>query len=156
MRCPACATFEDRVIDSRLADDGDAIRRRRECLGCGRRYTTFERLEEAPLTVVKRSGHRQPFDRAKVVGGMRAAVKNRPVDDERLEALALEIEEVLRLDGPELTTQQIGMAVLARLRDVDDVAYVRFASVYKGFTDAGDFAREIAVLTKTTEPKGAQ
>ena len=90
MRCPSCASLDDKVVDSRLADDGAAIRRRRECLGCGRRFTTFERLEEAPLLVVKRGGHREPFDRPKVVAGLRAACKNRPVSDEQLEAVGIE------------------------------------------------------------------
>jgi transcriptional repressor NrdR len=153
MRCPSCASLDDKVVDSRLADDGAAIRRRRECLGCSRRFTTFERVEEVALVVVKRSGHRAPFDRAKIVGGLRAAAKNRPVSDDQLEALAAEVEEALRLEGPELTSQQVGLAVLERLRALDDVAYLRFASVYKGFEDAGDFEREVGLLTKSTEPK---
>jgi len=153
MRCPSCASVDDKVVDSRLADDGAAIRRRRECLSCSRRFTTFERVEEVALVVVKRSGHRAPFDRAKIVGGLRAAAKNRPVSDDQLEALAAEVEEALRLEGPELTSQQVGLAVLERLRALDDVAYLRFASVYKGFEDVGDFEREVGLLTKSTEPK---
>ena len=153
MRCPSCASLDDKVVDSRLADDGAAIRRRRECLSCSRRFTTFERVEEVALVVVKRSGHRAPFDRAKIVGGLRAAAKNRPVSDDQLEALAAEVEEALRLEGPELTSQQVGLAVLERLRALDDVAYLRFASVYKGFEDVGDFEREVGLLTKSTEPK---
>jgi transcriptional repressor NrdR len=144
---------DDKVVDSRQADDGSAIRRRRECLQCGRRFTTFERVEEVPLVVVKRSGEREPFDRLKVVAGLKAACKNRPVDDVTLEALATEVEESLRLDGPEVTSQQIGLTVLDRLRRVDEVAYVRFASVYKGFDDASDFEREVGLLTKHTDPK---
>jgi transcriptional repressor NrdR len=153
MRCPTCASVDDKVVDSRLADDGAAIRRRRECLACGRRFTTYERLEEIPLLVVKRSGAREPFSRAKVVEGVRAATKNRPVEGEQLEALALAVEESVRLDGPEITSERIGLAVLERLRELDEVAYVRFASVYKGFEDAGDFEREVAQLTKETAPK---
>jgi transcriptional repressor NrdR len=153
MRCPACASLDDKVVDSRTADDGGAIRRRRECLSCGRRFTTFERVEETPLTVRKRSGDREPFDRAKVVAGMAAATKNRPVEATQLEAMAAEVEEAVRLEGPEVTTQVIGMAVLDRLRVVDEVAYLRFASVYKGFEDADDFQREVGLLTKATEPK---
>ena len=153
MRCPVCASVDDKVVDSRLADDGAAIRRRRECLACGRRFTTFERVEEVALTVVKRSGEPEPFDRAKVVAGMRAATKNRPVDAQHLEAMAAEVEEAVRLEGPEVSTQLIGMAVLERLRVVDEVAYLRFASVYKGFEDADDFQREVGLLTKATEPK---
>ena len=153
MRCPTCASLDDKVVDSRVADDGAAIRRRRECLGCGRRFTTFERLEEVAFTVVKRSGHREPFDRAKVVAGIKAATKNRPVTEERMDALAAEVEEELRLVGSEVSTQQVGLAVLERLRDVDEVAYVRFASVYKGFEDLEDFEREVGLLTKATDPK---
>ena len=153
MRCPTCASLDDKVVDSRLADDGAAIRRRRECLGCGRRTTTFERVEEVPLVVVKRSGHSEPFDRAKVVRGLEAATKNRPVSTEQMQALAAEVEESLRLEGPDVSSQQVGVAVLDRLRQIDDVAYLRFASVYKGFEEAGDFQREAGLLTKATEPK---
>ncbi|MDQ1403810.1 MAG: transcriptional repressor NrdR [Actinomycetota bacterium] len=153
MRCPWCASQDDKVVDSRTADDGGAIRRRRECLACGRRYTTFERVEEAPLVVVKRSGHREGFDRAKVVAGLRAATKNRPVSDDQMEALAADVEELVRIEGPEVPSEVVGRAVLERLRTVDDVAYLRFASVYKGFEDAEDFEREVGLLTKATEPK---
>jgi transcriptional repressor NrdR len=153
VRCPGCTGIDDRVIDSRLADDGAAIRRRRECLQCGRRFTTYERLDELPLTVVKRSGQRQPFDRSKVVAGVRAATKNRPFTAEQMESVAAEVEERMRLDGPEVTTEQVGRSVLEQLRDLDEVAYVRFASVYKGFSDVGDFQREVGLLTKSTEPK---
>ena len=153
VRCPACSSLDDKVVDSRVADDGAAIRRRRECLGCGRRFTTFERLEEMPLVVVKRSGQRQPFDRAKVVAGVRAAAKNRPITTAAMEALAAEVEEQIRLEGPEVSSQQVGRAVLDRLRGLDDVAYLRFASVYKGFADVEDFEREVGLLTKSTQPK---
>jgi transcriptional repressor NrdR len=136
-----------------LADDGTAIRRRRECATCGRRFTTFERIEEAPLMVVKRSGDRESFERSKVVAGVRAATKNRPVSVEAMDALAGEVEEAMRLLGPEPTSQQIGVAVLDRLRRLDEVAYLRFASVYKGFEDVGDFEREVDFLSKVTEPK---
>ena len=153
MRCPWCAVDDDRVVDSRLAEDGGAIRRRRECLGCGRRFTTFERVEEVPLWVVKRTGLREPFDRAKVVAGVRSACKNRPVSDSDTEALAQAVEDALRSETSEPTSQQVGVAVLERLQALDDVAYLRFASVYKGFEDAGDFQREVGLLTKTTEPK---
>jgi transcriptional repressor NrdR len=153
VRCPACSATEDKVVDSRTADDGAAIRRRRECLACGRRYTTFERIEELPLTVLKRSGHREPFQRTKIVEGLRSATKNRPVGREQLESLAAEVEEELRLDGADVTSQQIGLAVLERLRMLDEVSYLRFASVYKGFERVGDFEREMGLLTKSTKPK---
>lgn len=148
MRCPACATSDDKVVDSRTAEEGAAIRRRRECLACGRRFTTYERLEEAPLTVVKRSGQRVPFDRAKIVAGVRASAKNRPVGAEAMEALAAEIEETMRMEGLEVGTEQIGRAVLDRLRDLDEVAYLRFVSVYKEFENLTDFEREVVVLTR--------
>jgi len=144
---------DDKVVDSRVVDEGVAIRRRRECLRCGRRFTTYERLEESPLTVTKRSGQRQPFDRAKVIYGLRAAAKNRPISVGEMEVLAAEVEETMRLEGADVTSQQVGLAVLDRLRTVDDVAYLRFASVYKGFAEIGDFEREVGLLTKSTEPK---
>ena len=154
MRCPSCASLDDKVVDSRLADDGGAIRRRRECLGCGRRFTTYERVERVDeIVVVKRSGHREPFDRGKVVAGVRSAAKNRPVSPEQMDAVAVEVEEQMGIDGPEVTSQQIGVAVLDRLLAIDDVTYLRFASVYKGFTGAGDFEREVGLLTKSTDPK---
>lgn len=153
MRCPWCQSLDDRVVDSRLAEDGGAIRRRRECAACGRRFTTYERLEEAPLWVLKRGGQREPFDRAKVIAGVRAATKNRPVGEEELDALAQDVEDALRGLGAEITSQQVGVAVLERLREVDEVAYLRFASVYKGFEDVDDFQREVGLLTKTTAPK---
>ena len=140
-------------MDSRTAEEGAAIRRRRECLACGLRFTTYERLEEVPFVVIKRSGHREPFERAKVVAGLRAAAKNRPLSPALLEQIAAEVEESLRLEGSEVTSQQVGLAVLEALRGRDHVAYLRFASVYKGFTDAGDFQREAGLLTKLTTPK---
>ena len=153
MRCPWCAVDDDRVVDSRLAEEGGAIRRRRECLGCGRRFTTFERVEGAPLWVVKRSGEREPFDRAKIVAGVRSACKGRPITDAQMEELAQRVEDALRSESPEPTSEQVGVTVLEQLQALDDVAYLRFASVYKGFEDIGDFQREVAVLIKTTEPK---
>jgi len=153
VRCPSCSSLDDKVVDSRMADDGSAIRRRRECLACGRRLTTFERFEESPLVVVKRSGERVPFDRAKVVAGVAAAAKNRPVPPEVMESLAVEVEEQARVGGSEVTTEALGITVLERLRHLDGVAYLRFASVYKGFEDLTDFEREVGELAKATEPK---
>jgi transcriptional repressor NrdR len=153
VRCPACSSVDDKVVDSRLAEDGAAIRRRRECLRCARRFTTYERLDELPLTVVKRSGQRQPFDRGKVVDGLRAAAKNRPVTAGQMETLAAEVEEAMRLEAADVTSHQVGLAVLDRLRAIDDVAYLRFASVYKDFARVEDFEREVVLLTKLTEPK---
>jgi transcriptional repressor NrdR len=147
-----CASFDDKVVDSRQADDGGAIRRRRECLGCGRRFTTFERIEELALVVVKRSGEREPFDQAKLVAGVGAAAKNR-LSEQQVSALAGELEDEARLAGPEITTQEIGIAVLERLRHLDHVTYLRFASVYKDFEDVEDFEREVVLLAKATPPK---
>lgn len=141
------------MVDSRQADDGSAIRRRRECLACGHRFTTFERTEEAPLVVLKRSGDRVPFDRSKIEAGVIAAAKSRPITLEQVSDLAAELEDELRAQGPEITSEQIGLAVLDRLRELDQVAYVRFASVYKDFDDPADFQREVRLLTKATAPK---
>ena len=152
VRCPACAHLDDKVVDSRTNDDGTAIRRRRECLACGFRFTTFERCEEVPLLVVKRSGDRVPFDRTKVEAGVLAAAKGRPVDDDQVAALAASVEDELRLAGGEVTSEQVGRAVLERLVGLDQVAYLRFASVYKDFDDLADFQREVRLL-KATEPK---
>ncbi len=153
VRCPFCSADDDRVVDSRLAEDGVAIRRRRECANCGQRYTTFERIEEIGLFVVKRSGEREPFSREKILQGVRAAAKNRPVDDEILEGIAITTEEAMRLLNRDVSSEEVGMATLEALRDIDEVAYVRFASVYKGFEGTEDFAREIGMLVKTTAPK---
>jgi transcriptional repressor NrdR len=158
VRCPACGSFDDKVVDSRQSEDGTAIRRRRSCLACHRRFTTFERLEEVPLLVVKRSGDREPYDRSKVVAGLAAATKGRPVDEGQLDEVATAVEEALRLEGPEVPSNEVGRVVLERLRDLDVVAAVRFASVYKEFDDLADFERELTELThsaliKATEPK---
>ncbi len=153
VRCPFCSADDDRVVDSRLAEDGVAIRRRRECANCSQRYTTYERIEEIGLYVVKRSGDREPFAREKVLRGVRAAAKNRPVDEEVLEAVVTSVEESMRVLNRDVTSEEIGVATLDALRDVDDVAYVRFASVYKGFEGTDDFAREIGMLVKSTAPK---
>jgi transcriptional repressor NrdR len=141
MRCPWCGNPEDKVVDSRAAESGAAIRRRRECLGCHRRYTSFERVEEVTLTVVKRDGAKEPFDRAKVEAGVMKAIKNRPVTPEQVGRLVERAEEKLRRKGPVVTTQEVGLEVLSLLGRLDDVAYLRFASVYKDFqelTPAGD------------------
>lgn len=153
VRCPACSGLDDKVVDSRIADDGAAIRRRRECLGCGRRFTTFERCDEMNLVVAKRSGDRVPFERAKVAEGIRAAAKGRPLDPDKISRISEAIEDELRAFGLEATSEQIGLAVLEHLRELDQVAYLRFASVYKGFDDPADFQREVRLLTKATEPK---
>ena len=152
MRCPYCLEHDDKVVDSRPAEAGAAIRRRRECLGCGRRYTTHERLEELSLMVVKRSGVTEPFDRAKLEAGIARAL-NPAIAEDAAGSIAAAIDEQLRAEGAEVTSERIGLAVLERLRILDPVSYLRFASVYKGFEDLTDFEREVEVLQKTTEPK---
>jgi transcriptional repressor NrdR len=153
MRCPWCSADDDRVVDSRVADEGSAIRRRRECQGCGQRFTTFERVEEVPLWIVKRDGSKEPFDRAKVVRGVTAACKNRPVEPAAIDLLVAGVEDDLRDLVGEVTSEAVGKTVLEHLGKVDQVAYVRFASVYKGFDDIGDFQREVGALIKSTQPK---
>jgi transcriptional repressor NrdR len=150
VRCPTCGNDDDKVVDSRPAEDGQAVRRRRQCLRCGRRFTTYERAEEVPLAVVKGDGRREPFDRAKVAAGVAVAATDRPIDDEQVEALVDEVEEEVRLAGPEVTSERIGIEVLERLRRLDAVAALRFASVYKGFDDLSDFTAEITELSKRT------
>lgn len=156
MRCPYCEAEDDKVVDSRLAEEHRAIRRRRECLACGRRYTTFERPEEVPILVVKRSGIEEPFARAKISEGIRRACKNRPVTEAEIEAIAEDVEEAARADGRRpLPTAEIGREVLERLRSFDEVAYLRFASVYKDFQELDDFERELGLLLKRLPPKAS-
>jgi transcriptional repressor NrdR len=157
MQCPGCGSFEDKVVDSRQADDGTAIRRRRACIDCGRRFTTFERLEEVSLVVIKRSGEREPFERDKVAAGIRLAAKGRPIEADGgagLDELITAIEDAVRVEGgAEVSTEAVGRAVLEQLREVDSVAAIRFASVYLGFDDLADFEREVTLLSKRTAPK---
>jgi transcriptional repressor NrdR len=144
MHCPFCRHPDSRVVDSREADDGAAIRRRRACPECGKRFTT---VETAGLAVVKRSGATEPFSRAKVVAGVRKACSGRPVDEDALARLAQQVEETVRAAGcAEVPAHEVGLAILAPLRDLDEVAYMRFASVYRGFEHLGDFEAEIAEL----------
>lgn len=152
VHCPVCRHDDTKVIDSRSAEDGAAIRRRRSCPECAYRFTTYERLEGAPILVLKRSGERQPFDRAKVAEGVRSACKGRPVTDEQVDALAESVEDDIRLAaaaGKEVDSSLVGHSVLEHLRDLDEVAYMRFASVYKNFDDAADFRRELALLKRS-------
>jgi transcriptional repressor NrdR len=153
VRCPWCGGDDDRVVDSRQSSSGDSVRRRRECLLCRRRFTTVERVTEIAVAVVKRSGEREPFDRAKIERGVRAAAKNRPVVEEEIRALAEAVEDHVRGRGPEVTSETIGKAVLERLRSLDEVAYLRFVSVYEGFENLEDFSREVGRLTKESAPK---
>ena len=149
MRCPACGGLRDKVVDSRQADDGASIRRRRECETCGRRFTTFERMEEVPLQVRKRNGDLEAFDASKVAAGVSAACKSRPVDPGQIAELVGEVEDALRAHGREVDTDQVGLEVLTRLRALDEVATVRFASVYKSFDTISDFEREISLLQQS-------
>ena len=154
MRCPYCEGEEDKVVDSRLAEEGRAIRRRRECLACGRRYTTFERAEEVPLLVQKRNGIEEAFDLDKMVVGIERACKNRPVTQAEIRSLAEDVEDAMRADPRRpVPSSEIGREVLERLRDLDDVAYLRFASVYKDFQELTDFEREVGLLLKKSPPK---
>lgn len=147
MRCPYCRDLENRVVDSRLGKDGDAIRRRRHCEHCGRRFTTYERVEDALPMVVKKDGRREPFERAKIVNGLRRACEKRPVSIDAIEAVADKIERQLQEGAEkEVTSRAIGEALMRELHELDGVAYVRFASVYRSFRDVHEFMRELEDL----------
>ena len=140
MKCPYCRHDDDKVIDSRAAGDGFVIRRRRECIACDRRFTTYERIEETPVRVVKKDGTRMPFDRRRILGGLMKACEKRPVSVDTLEEITARIEdEITSTIDREVSTQQIGEFVMDALRKVDQVAYVRFASVYREFKDVDQF-----------------
>lgn len=145
MHCPTCGADDTRVIDSRPAEGGESIRRRRLCEVCESRFTTYERIEPQ-LMVRKRDGHLEPFSSAKLVAGMSASLADRSISGSRLEELAAEVEAEVRKQGVQVKSDVIGREVLERLKDVDEVAYLRFASVYKGFKDAADFEKEVAAL----------
>ena len=147
MKCPFCENPDTKVVDSRPTDESQAIRRRRECEECGRRFTTYEKIEEIPLIVVKKDGSRQTFDRSKVIGGIIKACEKRPVPMEEIEKIVSDIEKGLsNLMLKEMDSTIIGEYVMEHLRNIDDVAYVRFASVYRQFTDAESFRNEIEKL----------
>jgi transcriptional repressor NrdR len=149
VRCPFCNSEESKVVDSRDSESGDAIRRRRECLACERRYTTYERLEEVPLVVVKRDGSEEVFARQKLLNGMLRASEKRRIPLERLERAVDDIEnELRRVPGRGVTTQMVGERALQHLREIDKVAYVRFASVYRQFDDIDEFQDELARLER--------
>jgi transcriptional repressor NrdR len=144
MRCPFCGTNEDRVVDSRESREGDVIRRRRECVGCGRRFTSYEKIEQLPFQVIKRDQRREPYDREKLMRGLQVACRKRPVAQAELDRIADSIEAAMQDAGErEIASQQIGRMVMTRLRDVDPVAYVRFASVYRRFEDVDAFVKEL-------------
>jgi len=147
MRCPFCRDLENRVVDSRLGKDGDAIRRRRHCEHCGRRFTTYERVEESLPMVVKKDGRREPFERGKIVSGLKRACEKRPVSVDTIEAVADKLERQLQEGGErEVTSREIGEALMRELHELDAVAYVRFASVYRSFRDVHEFMRELEEL----------
>jgi transcriptional repressor NrdR len=153
MRCPWCGQDDDRVVDSRPAEDAASVRRRRECGACGRRFTTFERAEDVRLLVLKRDGATEPFSRDKLGSGIRKAVAGRPVSSYDVEQMLDRIHARLRKRGPQVTTQMIGAEVLTALRKTDEVAYMRFASVHKDFQGVTDFERELGDLQKREAAK---
>ncbi len=155
MRCPFCESNEDKVIDSRQSKDGGEIRRRRECTSCARRFTTYERIEDALPVVIKEDGRREPFDRTKLEKGLKRAVAKRPVATAALSRLAEEVEkEICDLGQREVPAKIIGEAVLPRLRQLDEVSYVRFASIYQDFRTVDEFMRELGdMMLKRTEDK---
>lgn len=150
MRCPFCGHLEDKVVDSRESREGDAIRRRRECLRCERRFTSYERIDEIPYMVVKKDGRREPFDRNKVMAGLLRACEKRPIAATKLESIVNSIEKYVQ-DSPdrERPTTKIGEMIMRRLKELDKVAYVRFASVYLEFEDVTEFMKELKTLVRT-------
>ncbi|HOJ51584.1 MAG TPA: transcriptional regulator NrdR [Syntrophales bacterium] len=149
MKCPFCQYDEDRVIDSRLSKDGSAIRRRRECLGCGKRFTTYEVVEDVMPMVVKKDGRREPFDRMKIKMGLMKACEKRPISVDEIEGIVERVERACQgTPGREVSTSFIGERVMEELRHLDGVAYVRFASVYREFRDVSDFMEELKDLLK--------
>lgn len=154
MRCPFCSAIDDKVVDTRPSDNEQVIRRRRECTGCGRRFTTYERVDEVLPLVVKKDDRREAFDRAKILSGLKKACSKRPVPLEVLEKAVDRIERALEESGEkEIPSSRIGDAVMAALRDIDEVAYVRFASVYRSFRDADELMDEIKSLREARERK---
>jgi transcriptional repressor NrdR len=152
MRCPFCGHIEDKVVDSREAKDGDAIRRRRECLECGRRFTSYERIDEIPYMVVKKDGKRESFERNKILAGLMRACEKRPISMSQLETIVEEIEKAVQDSSDrELATTEIGKIIMRRLKALDKVAYVRFASVYLEFEDVSAFMTELKDLVRARE-----
>ncbi len=155
MRCPHCGHEEDKVVDSRPSQDGRAIRRRRECLDCNGRFTTYEYVEQGSLTVIKSDDRREPFDRSKVLHGIKLACNKRPVSAKQIDTIVDEIEAFIHAQGKgEVVSKDIGELVIAKLREVDEVAYIRFASVYRDFQDINEFLAEMNKLRKR-KPRGA-
>lgn len=154
MKCPFCAHSESKVIDSRISKDGDAIRRRRECLGCGRRFTTYEFVEEVLPIVVKKDGRREPFDRTKIRAGIKKACEKRPISTDAIETVVNNVEQACQeFQDKEVPSSAIGERIMKELQTLDGVAYVRFASVYRQFRDVGDFVEELKDLLRTRKAK---
>ena len=152
MKCPFCANVENKVIDSRISKDGDAIRRRRECIGCGNRFTTYEYVEEVLPVVVKKDGRRETFDRTKIRSGIKKACEKRPISTDAIEVLVNNVERTCQeFQGKEIPSTAIGEAVMRELHALDGVAYVRFASVYREFRDVGDFLDQLKDLVDTKQ-----
>ena len=152
MRCPWCGVDDDRVVDSRTAYAGVAIRRRRHCVSCDRRFTTYERIEDVGLVVVKRDGTREPWDRDKLEAGIRKSLTGRPVTNPQIDQMLDRIEARVRKKGPAVPSSAVGAAVLQAMQKTDEVGYLRYASVYKDFQVAGDFERELGLLLEKKEP----
>lgn len=155
MRCPFCSATDDRVVDSRESRDGDTIRRRRECLACGRRFTSYEQIEVIPYLVIKADGRREEFSRSKLLGGLLKACEKRPIPARKQEEIVEVVEQYLhRREDREISTREIGALVMEQLRSLDPVAYVRFASVYRRFEDIGSFVEEIQSLLQKPATDG--
>ncbi|MFA5361735.1 MAG: transcriptional regulator NrdR [Candidatus Omnitrophota bacterium] len=155
MKCPFCGYKEDKVVDSRATQDEVAIRRRRECLRCGKRFTTYEYIEEPSIMVIKKDGRRQPFDRKKVLAGVMKACEKRPISMDKMEDVILQVERAIQKKvGKEVPTSKIGELVMEKLKELDEVAYVRFASVYRQFKDVGQFMDELKGIIKRERRRG--
>ncbi len=154
MKCPFCSDFDNKVVDSRLSGESDVIRRRRECLGCGRRFTTYERVEDILPMVIKKDGRREPFDRNKVLAGIQTACQKRPVPVAVMEEIVERIEKEVQDKGDkEIKSSAVGETVMQELHDLDEVAYVRFASVYRSFKDINEFMDELKDMLKEEESR---
>ena len=157
MRCPYCSSIDNKVVDSRMGKEGDSIRRRRECLHCEGRFTTYERVEEVLPSVIKKDGRREPYDRVKILNGLKKACEKRPISMDILEKAVDEIEKSLQEKGlKEIPSTVIGEEVMERLHELDEVAYVRFASVYRSFKDINEFMHELKDILSEKETKGTQ
>lgn len=152
MRCPFCAHLEDKVVDSRESKEGDSIRRRRECIECGRRFTSYERIDEIPYLVVKKDGKREAFDRNKIMAGLLRACEKRPISSMQLESIVDSVEKYVQESSDrERPTSDVGKIIMRRLKELDKVAYVRFASVYLEFEDVSEFMNELKYLVRTRD-----